>query len=94
MNEFEQPHRTEGVCLCAQCYLISCGAIDADWDGWPWCWLAGEGRVSMMLLTGQPPVRYTYPQQDWAGAIPWFDRAGVGLVFDEDDEDEDDESLA
>jgi hypothetical protein len=63
------------------------GAVDASWDGWSWVWLAGEGRVAMMLITGLPPVRFVYPRQDWAGAIPWFDRAGVGLVFNEDDDD-------
>jgi hypothetical protein len=89
MNAFERPHTTRGVCLCAECYLITCGAIDRSWDGWPWVWLSGEARGTLMLLTGQPPVRFVYPRQDWAGAIPWLDRAGVGLVFnDEEDDDE------
>jgi hypothetical protein len=43
----------------------------------------------MMLITQPPPVRFVYPRQDWAGAIPWFDRAGVGLVFDADEENDD-----
>jgi hypothetical protein len=94
MNDFERPHTTRGSCLCAQCYLVACGAVDPSWDGWSWVWLSGEGRVAMMLLTGQPPVHFTYPRQDWMGAIPWFDRAGVGLQFDADDEDDDDEPVA
>ena len=73
---------------------MACGAVDRDWDGWPWVWLSGESRVILMGLTLQRPVRFTYPRQDWMGAIPWFDRAGVGLQFDADDEDDDDESVA
>jgi hypothetical protein len=92
MAEFTR-HTGLATCQCAQCYLITCGVIDRHWDGWSWAWLAGEGRVAMMLLTGQPPVRIPFPRQDWAGAIPWLDRAGVGLVFD-DAEDDDDDPMA
>jgi hypothetical protein len=90
MNDFERRHTAHGVCLCAECYLITCGAVDRDWDGWSWVWLSGEARVLMMIITGQPPVRFVYPRQDWVGAIPWFDRAGVGLRFDETPEEDDD----
>jgi hypothetical protein len=93
MNE-RQRHTGQETCRCPRCYLVSCGAVDPDWDGWPWVWLAGEARVAMMRLTGQPPVLWVGPPQDWEGAIPWFDLAGVGLVFDERDEDDDDEPLA
>jgi hypothetical protein len=89
MGERRRHTGLEG-CECPQCYLVTCGAVDRDWDGWPWVWLAGDARIIMMRLTWQPPVRWVGPQQDWAGVIPWFDRAGVGLVFDERDEDDND----
>jgi hypothetical protein len=84
MNDFERPHTTQGVCLCAQWYLVTYGVVSCDWDAWPWIWLSGEARGIMCLLTGQEPVRFTYPKQTWAGAVDWFDRAGVGLVFDDE----------
>ena len=42
MSEYV-PH-TPGLvtCLCPQCVLIRCGALDADWDGWSWVEFAGE----------------------------------------------------
>ena len=88
MSDFERLHTGLTNCLCAECYLVSCGVVNADWDGWLWVWLAGEARVAMVRLTGLPPVRFIDPRQDWAGAIPWFDRAGCGLEFDEDGDDE------
>jgi hypothetical protein len=87
MSEFERPCTGLANCLCPECYLTTLGVISPDWDAWPWIWLSAEGREAMMRCTGQPPVRYTYPRQDWAGAIPWFDRAGVGLDFSDGGDD-------
>jgi hypothetical protein len=86
-------HTGQANCTCPKCALIACGAVDPDWDGWPWVWLAGEARMAMMGLTRQAPVLWCGPKQTWAGEIDWFTRAGVGLVFDAD-EDEDDEPVA
>jgi hypothetical protein len=92
MAEFKR-HTGLATCVCTECVLIRCGAVDADWDGFRWAWLAGEGRVALMLLTRQPPVGSVGPRGRWAGVLDWFDRAGVGLVFDEcPDEEGDDES--
>ena len=87
MSEFDR-HTGLSTCLCPECMLIHSGAIDRGWDGFRWAWLAGEGRVAVMLLTQRLPVHSAGPRQDWAGCIPWLDRAGVSLVFDEEDHDE------
>jgi hypothetical protein len=88
MSDFV-PH-TPGLatCLCPQCALIRCGAIDANWNGWSWVEFAGEARVAMMQLTWQAPVRWVGPKQRWAGCIDWFRCAGHGLDFSKEGDDE------
>jgi hypothetical protein len=87
MSECARRHTGLDTYLCPRCYLVSCGVIARDWDGWSWCKLVGHGRVLLYRLTRREPPVWVGPRQPWAGAIPWFDRAGVGLRFDEEGDD-------
>jgi hypothetical protein len=87
MSEFRS-HTGLSTCLCTECMLIRCGAIAADWDGLRWAWLAGEGRVAVMLLTRQPPVGSVGPRGRWAGCLDWFRVMGLALDFDDAGEDD------
>jgi hypothetical protein len=72
-------------CTCAECALITCGAIDRHWDGWSWVELAGYSRGLMMLLTRQEPVLYAGPRRRWEGCLDWFTTLGLPLDFDDAD---------
>jgi hypothetical protein len=77
-------HTETGVCGCLRCMLTGCGALDASWPGWAEARLAGEIRVIAYLLVRCEPLIYPDAIGEWAGCIPWLDRVGVGLEFDED----------
>jgi hypothetical protein len=88
MSELRR-HTGLSTCTCIQCDLIRCGAVDRDWEEWPWIWLSGEARVVMMLLTQQPPVGRTGPQTRWMGCLDWFRVMGLALDFDDAEGDDD-----
>jgi hypothetical protein len=82
MSDFYK--HTEGLatCLCTQCLLIRCGAVEEDSDVLAWGEFAGRARVIMMRLLRREPWTWCGPQTRWAGCVPWLDLAGVGLRFD------------
>jgi hypothetical protein len=67
-----------------KCSLTSCGALDSRWSGWRDAEIAGELRVLMAVLVRREPVIWPDAKCEWAGAIPWFDRMGLGLDFGEE----------
>jgi hypothetical protein len=67
--------------------LVRVGAIEASWDGFAWAEFAAEARVAMYRIVGWLPVIYPEPRRQWAGAIDWLDRAGVGLDWSAGDAD-------
>jgi hypothetical protein len=66
--------------------LIACGVLDAEWPEWQDIEFAGDARVAMYFLTRKEPPVWPGPTRRWAGAIDWFDRAGIGLRFEESDD--------
>jgi len=85
MSEFAK-HVTQGTCHCPPCVLIACDVLDADWPDRKDIAFAGDMRVAMYYLTRRFPVLWPDVARRWAGAVDWFDRAGCGLRFEEDDD--------
>jgi hypothetical protein len=83
----DEPHTGLSTCICLECTMIRCGALSADWHAWSWVTFAGQARVIMYQITGQPPVRWVGPRTLWAGVTDWFRWTGHALNFDEEDDD-------
>ena len=77
MSDFAR-HVDDATCACTTCLIVNHCGVHADDPMWAEIALAGDTRVALYLLTGQPPPIWPQPGP-FCGERPWFALWGLGL---------------